>query len=154
MGRSAFAEQKRKEKEAQGQELDWSEMCQSIDNGNLIPIISNAVMNDQLFDLDDDQIVGLSEGKTNPLGWSIEEQLAGTWAEVIEFPLPQQYWLPRVALFDRVVNSRSHYGSKTRYLNFLKEFFIFIVKEHGGWARTGWSCSKKSRTRAASPRSR
>lgn len=129
--RQAFAERKLREKQAQGQELSWSELLEGIEHGNLIPIISNSVTNDQLFDLDDDQLLVMGGGKANPLGWSIEEQLANTWATVIKFPLREQHWLPRVALFDRVVNSVSDRGAKNNYLQFLKEYLIFVLEDEG-----------------------
>src|SRR5262245_42385754 len=94
----------------------WPELCRRINTGQMIPIISNAVHNDQIFDIDGDQIVGISPSEENSQGWTIEEQLADAWATEIGYPLPEQNWLPRVALYDRVVNCPDDFSAKTRYL--------------------------------------
>jgi len=125
----ARAEKRRKQAQDTEQAGFWPELCRRIDAGQVIPIISNSVFNDQIFDIDGDQILGISDGEENPQGWSIEEQLADAWADEVGFPLAEQHWLPRVALFDRVVNSSDDRASKVRYLNWLKDSLLFLAEE-------------------------
>ncbi len=126
------AERRRKEALDQEQSGFWPELCRRIDAKQVIPIISNSVFNDQIFDIDGDQILGISPGEENPIGWSIEEQLADAWAAKVGFPLTEQHWLPRVALFDRVVNSTDDRAAKTRYLNWLKDSLLFLAEDDEG----------------------
>jgi hypothetical protein len=125
----ARAERRRKESKNQEQSGFWPELCRRVEAGQVIPIISNSVFNDQIFDIDADQILGISPREKNPTGWSIEEQLADAWAAEIGFPLSEQHWLPRVALFDRVVNSTDDRASKTRYLTWLKDSLLFLAED-------------------------
>ncbi|KAA3659987.1 MAG: SIR2 family protein [Chloroflexi bacterium] len=107
----------------------WPELCRRIDAGQVIPIISNSVFNDHIFDIDGDRILGISAGEKNPDGWSIEEQLSDAWADEVGYPLPEQHSLPRVAQFDRVVNSTDDRAAKARYLNWLKDSLLFLAED-------------------------
>ena len=98
----ARAEQKRKEAQQEQQASFWPELCRRIEAGQVIPIVGNGVFNDQLFFLDDEDD---DPEARQTLGWSVEDKLADAWAEEIGFPLAEQHWLPRVALFNRVINS-------------------------------------------------
>lgn len=123
------AKKRHKEAQKSAESGFWPELCRRVDVGQVIPIIGNSVFNDQVFDIDNDQILGISQGEEVPEGWSIEEQLADAWAEEVGYPLPEQHWLPRVALFDRVVNSTDDLESKNRYLYWLKDTLLFLAKE-------------------------
>ncbi|MBV7330361.1 SIR2 family protein [Chloroflexi bacterium TSY] len=124
-----FAKRKRKQAQQAERAGFWPELCRRIAAGEVIPIISNAVFIDPIFDIDGAQILGISRGEELPFDWSIEEQLADTWAKIVEFPLAEQHWMPRVALYDRVVNSQDNRHAKTRYLHFLKEFLLDLAKD-------------------------
>jgi hypothetical protein len=129
MGRlRAWSENERKKAQQMQQEGFWPELCRRIDDGQVIPIIGNSVFFDQIFDIDGDQIVGISPGEDNPKGWSIDEQLANAWAGAVGFPLEEQHWLPRVALFDRVVNRTDERAAKTGYLNWLKGSLLYLAQ--------------------------
>ena len=125
----ARAEKKREEAQKVEQEEFWLELCRRINGGQLIPIISNAFYNDQIFDMDSDQIIGISNNEENLQGWNIEEQLADAWAAEIGYPLPETHWLPRVALYDRVVNCHDDLGAKQRYLNWLKDSLLYLAQD-------------------------
>ena len=130
MGRlRAWAESDRKQAQQIEQEGFWPELCRRIAAGQVIPIIGNSVFFDQIFDIDRDHIVGISPGDENPKGWSIGEQLANAWAGYVGFPLEEQHWLPRVALFDRVVNRSDDREAKTGYLNWLKRSLLFLAEK-------------------------
>jgi hypothetical protein len=124
--RAAIIRQEAKTKEQVG---FWPELCQRISVGQVIPIISNALFNDMIFDIDGDQIIGMSAGEENPEHWSIEEQLADAWAEQIGFPLGERFRLARVAMYDRVINSKDDREAKRRYLNWLKDSLLFLAGE-------------------------
>lgn len=115
-------------------EINWGNLSRRIQTGQVIPIISNAVQTDRIFDLDGDNVpgIGTSRLQANPLGWSIEDEIADAWAasDEVKFPLPEQHWLPRVALYDRVVNSEGDYDAKTRYLGWLKNYLLTIAEEY------------------------
>ncbi len=117
----ARAAKRRKQSQDAEQAGFWPELCRRVDVGQLIPIISNSVFNDIIFDLGEDDQVNHDR--------SIEEQLTDVWADEIQYPLPDQHGLPRVALFDRVVNSTDDRASKVRYLNWLKDTLLFLAED-------------------------
>jgi hypothetical protein len=87
-------------------------------------------MCDPLFDMDSDNILGVSAGKDeNPQDWTIEEQLALAWSTKVGYPLPERHWLARVALYNRIVKSLDERGAKTNYLKFLKSAFLVLAKD-------------------------
>ncbi len=117
----ARAAKRRKQSQDTEQAGFWPELCRRIDVGQVIPIIGNSVFNELIFDLGDDDETLYSR--------SIEERLTDVWAEEIQYPLPEQHWLPRVALFDRVINSTDDRASKVRYLNWLKDTLLFLAED-------------------------
>ena len=125
----ARAATKRKQQQQQEQATFWPELCRRIDSGQVIPIVSNGVYYEQIFDMDGDGILGVSQGETNEQGWSIEEQLADAWAEEIGFPLDGRHKLARVALYNRVVRSSDDRGAKTTYLRWLKEALLILAED-------------------------
>jgi hypothetical protein len=125
----ARAAQKRKQEQQQEQATFWPELCRRIDAGQVIPIVSNAVFYDQIFDIDADGILGISAGAENLQGWSIEEQLADVWAEEIGFPLHSRQRLAQVALYSRVIKSADDRGAKSSYLNWLKDALLYLTEE-------------------------
>ncbi len=116
----ARAARRRKQSQAAEQAGFWPELCRRVDVGQVIPIISNSVFNQLIFDLDDEEAVQ---------DRSIEERLSDVWAEEIQYPLPARYELPRVAQFDRVVSSNDDRASKVRYLNWLKDTLLFLAED-------------------------
>ena len=127
----ARAADKRKAQQQQEQATFWPELCRRIDAGRVIPIVSDDVYYEQIFDIDGDGILGISQGEENETGWSIEEQLADAWAEEIGFPLELEgrHKLARVALYNRVVKSNDDRGAKSAYLHWLKESLLFLAEE-------------------------
>ena len=125
----ARAATKRKLQQQQEQATFWPELCRRIDSGQVIPIVSNNVYYEQIFDIDGDGILGMSQEETNQQGWSLEEQLADAWAEEIGFPLEGRHKLARVALYNRVVKSSDDRGTKTAYLRWLKEALLILAED-------------------------
>ncbi|MDX1521535.1 MAG: SIR2 family protein [Anaerolineae bacterium] len=120
------------EQDQTGQESFWQDLCQRLHDRQVIPIISNAVRCDQIFDIDGDQILGISaKDNAQPMGQTIEEQLADAWAEKIGYPLSANKLLARVAQFNRV-KSRDDLEAKRRYLHFLKDSLLFLAEADKG----------------------
>ena len=62
MGRlRARAQQQAEQAKQKEQAGYWQDLCQRIDAGQVIPIVSNALFNDQIFDIDGDGILGISQ---------------------------------------------------------------------------------------------
>jgi len=135
MSRFKERRKRKKEKAEHANQADYlSDLCRLIKAGRVIPIISSAVFNDQIFDIDNDQILGVSPADeevedSTVEGLSIEDQLADVWAEDVEYPLPGGRWLPRVALYDRVINQKNDLLAKKSYLSWLKEFLLDVAAD-------------------------
>jgi hypothetical protein len=99
----------------------WPELIRRIQEGRVVPVISNGFRLNQVFDIDDDDRLGLAtEMVPGPdTGLSIEEELAEQWAEQIGYPLPDKYNLARVALYNRIRMYDARQAN-ARYLDFLK----------------------------------
>jgi hypothetical protein len=131
----ARAARKLKEEQKLGQDRDWDELCRRIHSGHVIPIISNAVSIDPIFDINNDQVLGINKEDEELRGRSIQEQLAYCWAHEIKHPLKDEeltydrYRMPTVALFDRVVRSKDDRAAKLSYLKWLKEMLLFLAED-------------------------
>ena len=125
----ARAAKRRKRQQQQEQVTFWPELCRRIGDGQVIPILSNSVFYDQIFDVDGDGLLGASAGEKNLHGWSIEEQLADAWAEELGFPLNGRQRLARVALYNRVAKSKDDRSAKISYLNWLKDSFLYLAED-------------------------
>ena len=102
-------------------------LMSSIKEGTIIPIISNSFRMEQIFRT----LPSLTEkiSKT-PRGRSTDEvisayqQLTKEWADTIQYPLPDDSNLARVAQYFQV-HKRNDIGlAKREYLNFLKAYLI------------------------------
>lgn len=125
----ARAEQKANLAKQQEQAGHWLELCRRIEAGQVIPIVSNSIFNDQIFDIDGDGMLGISSSETNPNNWNIQEQLSDAYAAEINYPLNEQHRLALVTLFDRVFNGPDDSAAKTRYLNWLKDALLFLAED-------------------------
>ncbi|MEZ4705724.1 MAG: SIR2 family protein [Caldilineaceae bacterium] len=119
----------------------WNDLYSRLRDGKVVPIVGNAVRNNRIFDIDDDDNVGLnvpeSDADDDPLNrldyvasdhLSIDEELAEMWAESIGYPLPDQPQLPRVAQFHRVISNDMR-QAKSNYLKFLKECLLDVAED-------------------------
>ena len=88
MSRSKLKEFAQRKREQINKEDYWPSLCERISKGLVIPIISNSVRYNQLFNLDDDQTFGISEdGIARVTSLSIDERLAQMCARWIRYPL-------------------------------------------------------------------
>jgi hypothetical protein len=130
MGRlKAMNAQNRKVEQQQEQATFWPELCRRVDAGQVIPIISATAFYEQIFDMDGDGLLGISEEGETHNGLSLEEQLADAWADGIGYPLNGSHRIAQVALYNRVVKSRDDLSAKSSYLNWLKQALLFLAAD-------------------------
>ena len=104
---------------------DWADICRRIKDGNVIPVIGNAVRNNGIFDwwLSASGI-GTPEGPE--IGLSVDEYLAQEWSAYIGYPLIDTTNLARVALYNRA-RSKDDEEAKVNYLLFLKQILLILA---------------------------
>ncbi|MFO7538665.1 MAG: SIR2 family protein [Chloroflexota bacterium] len=130
MGRlKAMNDQNRKVEQQQEQATFWPELCRRVDAGQVIPIIGATAFYEQIFDMDGDGLLGVSQEGETPNGLSLEEQLADAWADGIGYPLNGSHHVAQVALYNRVVKSRDDLSAKSSYLNWLKQALLFLAAD-------------------------
>jgi len=109
----------------------WPGLCNRIDEGRLIPIISEAVSTDLIFDIDGDGELGISadeDGEDGDAELSIREQLSKAYAYWSHYPLNDDHRLARVALYNSVTNKTDRLAAKKEYLYWLKGELLFQAK--------------------------
>ncbi len=108
----------------------WSAINRRINKGEVIPILSNAVRNDRIFDINYDEDLGLAGDEIevdNAEILTVDQELSQIWADYIEYPLPDREMLARVALYNRVISDDAE-QAKTRYLTFLKKCLLDLAE--------------------------
>jgi hypothetical protein len=91
---------------------DWETLIRRINNQNVVPIVSNSVRNDLIFD-------DPSATDTN-----VDHIISKYWAARLGYPLSDKHRLERVANFNRVNRARDDEQAKINYLTFLKEVLL------------------------------
>jgi hypothetical protein len=111
----------------------WGELSRRIKEGTVIPILSNTVRNDRIFDLTYDtngqppeETVEDEEELEEEL--TVDEQLAMLWAEQLNYPLPDKNMLARVAQYNHVKGVDAE-QAKMKYLHFLKLCLLDLAQE-------------------------
>jgi hypothetical protein len=102
-----------------GPESDWALISRRIKEGTVIPIIGNAFFGDRIFEqffADDNQA---NQDQSQP-ALTVDELLAGEWANAIQYPLADYTSLARVALYNRVLRHHDAEEANRSYLRFLK----------------------------------
>jgi hypothetical protein len=102
-----------------------------MEEGKLIPIISNEVRRDSVFDvnydgtygLEDDQAVDPDQADSSEDAPTVSQSLAQIWADEIGYPLSDSYQLARVADLD------DDEMAKRKYLAFLKRALVWIAED-------------------------
>lgn len=107
----------------------WEAIMPRINQGNVIPIISNSFRIEQIFREDKKAPDPSTEGaSTEEPGLTVEEQITKEWADFIEYPLPDVYNLARVAQYF-LVEQKDSLGARAKYLEFLKTLLLSIAQE-------------------------
>lgn len=112
----------------------WDALTKRISQGKVIPIIGSAVRNNRIFDVNDDQDLGI-EGvdddfntpQSDEFGLDVDAELAEIWADMIHYPLPDRFKLARVAQFNRVKSFDAE-QAKDKYLKFLKKALLDVAE--------------------------
>ena len=114
--RGSLLEALKQKNKAQGDQVDRSEIFQRVRDGKVIPIISNSIAFEKIFSLS-------SDSPEEP----VDHFIARTWAELIGYPLKDDFDLARVALYNRV-KSRDPEQAKRQYITFLKQILVELGK--------------------------
>lgn len=99
----------------------WDALVQRIRQGRVLPILSNSVRCDHIFDLD----ATTAGGPPLPS----DELLAASWARRLGYPFPNGQKVARIAGYNRVVNCRDAEQAKTQYLAFLKRSLLALARQ-------------------------
>jgi len=122
-----FAEAREKlAKETHSKTGFWEDILPRINQGIVIPIISNSFRIEQIFGEG-------SDGTVSEEGWTIDEQLTAEWAGVIDYPMLDKQNLARVAQY-YLVEQKDNPHARTKYLEFLKSFLLTIVSNDADYA--------------------
>lgn len=108
-------------------------LCRRIRDGKVIPLISNTVYGDRIFNISTDMLPGETphahdEALEGSPALSVDEQLAIAWAQQIHYPFPDKHQLGRVAQYC-LTQSNDHEEAKSSYLAFLKEALLNLVEQ-------------------------
>ena len=120
-----FAEARAKlAKETGSRSNFWDDILPRINQGIVIPIISNSFNINQIF----------REGETpQEEAQTIHEQLTAEWADLIEYPMQDKDNLARVAQYF-LVEQKDDPHARTKYLEFLKSFLLTIASDDPDYA--------------------
>ena len=109
----------------------WEDIMPRINQGIVIPIISNSFRIEQIFREENDTAGESIVAENDAL--SIDEQLTTEWANWIEYPMHDKHSLARVAQY-YLVEQKDNPQARTKYLEFLKTVLLTIAKEDGEYA--------------------
>ncbi len=125
----------RKRKRNEPKKDFWSTLCKETSDGQVIPIISNAVKNDPIFDINWDGKLGLlPDSKTDDIKipyramLNVNQQLAARWAAELGYPLSDKNRLERVAVYNQI-KSKGPKKAKEDYLSFLKIALLEVAEK-------------------------
>lgn len=121
----------RQPKPAEADEIDWNDLCERIDDRQVIPFISGALIYDAIFSALIQQIRTSPDAVVGPgLHIRAGELIAENWAGELEYPLPDSYDLSRVAQY-YCSTARDDRIAKTNFLRFLKNLLLSYAAGQG-----------------------
>jgi hypothetical protein len=120
----------------QSDDIFWKDFNRRIEDGRVIPIISNSVRNDRIFDINynydieagSQETEESEESELNTNNLNISEELSIEWAYQIGYPMSDKHELARVAVYNGV-NSDDAELAKNKYLDFLKTFLLKLAEK-------------------------
>jgi hypothetical protein len=112
----------------------WPELIERIRDGQLIPVVSNGMRLEHIFQ----QLLASAQGEDGAeeeggVALSVEDLISQAWAQEIGYPLADQHQLARVAQFNRV-NSLDFGQAQKSYLKFLKGVLLAFAENLGAEA--------------------
>jgi len=102
------------------------DLMRRINQGIVIPIISNSLRIEQVFGGENEEINDEND-------FSIYEQLTAEWASLIGYPLEDKHNLARVAQY-HLVERRDDPHARTNFLNFLKDLLATMAQDDKEYA--------------------
>jgi SIR2-like domain len=109
-------------------------LMSSISEGTIIPIISNSFRLEQIFrniDALNEKIAKIPRGRSTDEIPTVYQQLTKEWADSIQYPLPDDSNLARVAQYFQIDKKNNDIGlAKREYLNFLKAYVLDPKSAH------------------------
>jgi hypothetical protein len=112
----------------------WEDIMPRINQGIVIPIISNSFRIEQIFweeKRTSDPAAETTQAVNEEL--TVEEQLAEEWANFIEYPMPDIHNLARVAQYF-LVEQKDSIWARAKYIEFLKTLLLTIAQEDSEYA--------------------
>lgn len=112
---------------------DWADVKRRIDDGSVVPLISNSLRYDAIFAQllkNYNEAAGENDCDRPHLKVLAENLLAQAWAEQIAYPLPDTMELARVAQFNRSLANDDE-EARVGYLNFLKNALLGYAENLG-----------------------
>lgn len=100
-------------------------LMSSVSEGTVVPVISNSFRMNAIYQTIGDLNNKIpKEPRSSDEYLTIFEQVTREWAETIEYPLPDDHNLARVAQYFQVRERNDIAQAKTKYLNFLKMYLL------------------------------
>jgi hypothetical protein len=109
----------------------WEEIMPRINQGVVIPVISNSFRIEHIFGDEKEPAAENNEKQESAPGTanlSIDEQLTTEWANLIGYPMRDKHVLARVAQY-YLVEQKDNPQARTKYLEFLKSCLLTIAGE-------------------------
>lgn len=108
----------------------WGDLNRRIRQGQVVPILGNAVVNNPIFDVGRDDCTGINRETANDEGHqlAIDQRLAKEWATFIGYPLAESpLLLCSVAQYNQIQVGYTE-TAKTHYLGFLKLYLLVLAE--------------------------
>jgi hypothetical protein len=107
----------------------WENIMPFINQGLVIPIISNTFRMEQIFREEREGSDPMAEASQfEDEDWTIDEQLTKEWSDLIGYPMPDVHNLARVAQYF-LVEQKDPIQAKAKYVEFLKTFLLTISQD-------------------------
>ena len=107
----------------------WQNIRISVNQGQVIPIISNSIRIEQIFReerVESDQAI--DPARFDEEEWTIDERLTEEWSGFIGYPMPDIHNIARVAQYF-LVEQKDPSRARAKYVEFLKTFLLTIAQE-------------------------
>lgn len=107
----------------------WDTIIPCINQGQVIPVISNSFRLEQIFQEEKDgSVPDIESSPSAEADRTVEEQLTKEWAEFIGYPMPDVYNLARIAQYF-LVEQKDPSQARAKYVEFLKALLLTIAQE-------------------------
>jgi len=106
----------------------WEDIMPRINQGIVIPIISNSFRIEQIFREERNESRQSPQDIQIEEDFTVEEQLAEEWAKFMEYPMPDVHNLARVAQYF-LVEQKDSIQARARYVEFLKTLLLAIAQD-------------------------